>query len=243
MSISWDCAFARGEPGEGKSLASAQTLVSLGLDRSPVLAAAVEAGDDGFASQIAVKMSAEAIVEAGFTAAGESHDASSIVAASFKSANDKVYEYSHRMAAGGSFAAKAVLAAIDRSRICVGQLGGCTAFLLRDGTLLDFFQNNSIQADAPRDTLLARFIGANVKIAVDLASMDAQAGDRIAVCTRVLGKEKREALGSLLAQSDSARTAADSILQNCLASSSLVGESFVRPMMFVLFVNGEDGQF
>ncbi|MCB0345884.1 MAG: hypothetical protein KDD66_12265 [Bdellovibrionales bacterium] len=243
MSLSWECAFARGEPAGQKALACTSAIVSIGLLESPLLAAAIEAGDDGFASQIAVKMSTEAILTAGFDAFRDSESSPEpieLIKAGFKTANDKVYEYSHRMAAGGTFAAKAIVAAIDHERVTLGQLGGCEGFLLRDGTLLSFYQSSTIEPGAPRDALLARFIGANVKIAVDMSSMDAEIGDRIAICTRALGAEKREILAAVLAEADNAKEAANEIAARCLTSSAHVGDSFVRPMVFVFFAFNEN---
>lgn len=243
MGIAWECAFSLSEP-ESAQLPLSVALLSLGLSQGPVLALAVEAGNSGFASQIAVKISRDAIVDAAFEACVSEElnllPADDLLTTAFKAANDSVYEYSHRMAAGGSFAAKAVAAIFDERQLSVAHLGASDSFLLRDGTLLSFFDRPAAQAAVPSEGLLARFIGANAKIAVDLSSLEVQAGDRIAICSRRLAQDKLETLARELGSAADAQEAAEAVRETCFGTPGAAGpEAFVCPLVFILFVRNE----
>lgn len=155
-------------------------------------------------SQIAVKMAFDAALERSLDPTlGKTTSplASAVVREAFKEANARVYQYGHRMGAGGTMAASGVLAALADGRFTVGRVGSYEGFLFRAGAITPLFEPAEAQ---PRPTagVLTRFIGANAQILVDLASLEVRDEDIIVFTTATLDSAAlricEELLGSSL---------------------------------------------
>lgn len=171
--------------GTSAPLASA-IFLSLGLKPSPVLAGVFEGVTVGLGSQIAVTMARDGVITEGPAAAasfaGTETEALEIVRSVFREANTRVYEYGHRMAAGGQVSAKGIVAVFDGERMSIGQAGECQSFLWRGGKLMPFFAESGTK-ERPSGGVLERFVGANAKILVDLATVKVRDGDVLVVTT------------------------------------------------------------
>jgi hypothetical protein len=126
--LQYECAVYRGTDGD---ISTARFLaLSLGLRSSPMLAAIVDSNKEGLTSQIAVKLSLESILEGAFDIVNANLADSStsdlghnIVRAAFQKANQRVYEYAHRMVAGGKISARGQVFVYSGDRICIGSVG------------------------------------------------------------------------------------------------------------------------
>ncbi len=164
------------------------TALSLGIRPSPLIAFFVEAAQESISSQIAVKLSYEAIIEAAFSVVDSGntngstaeHPSLEIVQEAFKAANQRVYQYAHRMLSGGKVSAHALIVSFDGRRVTIGQVGSYESILWRDGRLLRFHETSE-EVKENRAGMLERFIGANAQILVDLASVRVKDTDIIVV--------------------------------------------------------------
>ena len=161
--------------------------LSLGLKRGPVLFSFIEGHGGGVTSQIAVKMSLDAIVEramrlqAEIEAAGGALSATEIVQAGLKEANRRVYEYGSKMLSGAKITATGIAASFDGDKFSIGRTGDFECFLWRRGQMVRFFEKTAAQVSAGE--ALERLIGANKQLLVDLATVRVQPGDSIIVTT------------------------------------------------------------
>ncbi len=178
--------------------------LSVNRERSPLAVVMMESqqaqgGKGMIAKQIAVQMSLAAALERAHLA----HDeflrgqvdgvpcASHIVKEAFRAANHQVYEYAHRMSAGGQLAATGCIGCYDGERCTVARVGEFGNFLWRSGQLIELCEKSSsavARGSAPAygtgrhaGGVLQRFIGANSQILVDLASVKVREGDLLII--------------------------------------------------------------
>jgi len=112
----------------------------------------------------------------------------SIIEGAFRSANTSVYEFGHKLAAGGRMAASLVGLFIRDRVIAAGRAGNVSAFLIRHGEVCPFF------ADAEQGEKTTGFVGENSVVTVELSSIELQAYDRIIALPSVLTAEQRSIL-------------------------------------------------
>ena len=156
--------------------------LSLGLAPSPLLFACFQGGRSGIGAQIAVRMGIDKVVETALSSSSsdKSQLALDIVRSVFSDVNREVYQYGHRMAAGGQISACGLIAVYDGAKISIGRVGNFACYLLRGETLSRFYESD------PRTEsggVLDRFIGANSKVLVDLASVSVEEDDVIVLST------------------------------------------------------------
>ncbi len=113
----------------------------------------------------------------------------------FKNANSSVYNFGHKLAAGGRMAASLLALVIESDSVAAGKVGDGSAYLFRDGTLFPFF-DNSIMTEEPAHG----FVGSNSLVSVELASVPASAQDIILFFSSNLTKDKSGQLKAALTE-------------------------------------------
>lgn len=84
----------------------------------------------------------------------------SILELAFKQTNSAVYNFGHKLAAGGKMSASVMGAVLDNNSIAVGKIGGWSAYLVRDKFLYPFFESKNESTDKP---FLGSQLGVNVQ--------------------------------------------------------------------------------
>lgn len=264
MSVPLDYRFALCELGDPAGLSwpgklssaiedrrpiSAQVICSVGVDRerSPLLIASIEGERGKIVNQIAVKMSADAIFNtaASYFEANGGRDssrplASALVREAFKEANQQVYQYVHRMAAGGRGGANGFIAAFDGLRFSIAKVGGYASYLYRGNNLVSLHEQTA--TEDYRAGVLQRFIGANAQILVDFASTQLEEGDVLALTTIPDSEALSSSVKNSLSSFSALEKAAEEILSAaCKLNLVSLGETkylLERNMMIVLLQVG-----
>ncbi len=196
--------------GEGFALVPSFRALSVGPRRFPVVISVMQPARAGIGSQIALKMSIDASVEEPIRALlnDQIGDAMELLRLSFRESNKRVYEYAHRMGQGGNIAATGLMVVYDGHKVAVGCVGSFAAYLIRGERVLNFF-HDQLPASGPASDagVLGRFIGANAKILVDLASTEVQEGDLIVVASISPEPWVHELVDSSVASSTTAASA------------------------------------
>lgn len=166
---------------KSESVKSSQSInaLTLGLTPGPLLISALECTKESLTSRIAVRIGTDALVEK--SADEVTSNATTIVRQALKEANSRVYEYSHRMGAGGKMGASGLVAVFDGSSFTVGKVGAYLGYAWRSNEFVSLFKDERSEQSG----VLDRFLGANVQVLVDLATVPTQPGD-ICLITNVL---------------------------------------------------------
>lgn len=118
-----------------------------------------------------------------------------LLEAAFRVANSSVYNFGHKLAAGGRMAASLLGFIIDNGRFAAARVGQGSVYLFRGNQLFPFFSSEGIDRsivgdiDEFGDTLPAQrnaFVGSHSIIDVDVASVALEPGDYIASFSRPL---------------------------------------------------------
>lgn len=201
-----DCNFFRGNDlGENTSFFSA-----LNPTRRPgsLVAAGSSAARDSLGGQVACKLGLENFIDGvlGYFDGQElkrtraDGDISlEVLETAFKRANSSVYEFGHRLAAGGRMAASLLGLVIEDNTVAAGRVGYGSAYLVREGDIYCFFEQGSEREIESGKT---SFIGSNSLVAVELASIPVQAGDKIAMFSTFLDDEREKDLKGFLQTAD-----------------------------------------
>ncbi|MFN8389635.1 MAG: PP2C family serine/threonine-protein phosphatase [Bdellovibrionota bacterium] len=180
--------FRNEEPSaKGSAALCSTTCRLLGAEGSPLFCSVFEGLRGSITSQIAVKMSSDAAIaratEIASTHTTEDGAATEVVRESFKSANSEVYQYGHRMGAGGKMGATGLIAGVAGAKLAVGRVGAYEGFLCRDRSIVPIFEPHAAAKPEHAPGMLARFIGANAQILVDLAAVKLKDNDLIVLTT------------------------------------------------------------
>ncbi len=226
-------AIAYGE-GEGQP-ASSSFFMTLGITRGPLFFAAAEGLRGSITSQIAVKMSTDAFLERSLDAAaapaGELPQATLVVREAFKEANNRVYQYGHRMGRGGSMGALGAVACYAANRFTMARVGSYSGFLFRGGELVALFEGDA-KREADKAGVLARFIGANAQVLVDQASLEVHEGDVLVFSTYPAVPALSAALVDVLGEKRPLADRAKTIVQEiCAADPELAGKADVLALL------------
>lgn len=166
------------------------------------------AAREGISSQVASKLSREHFISAVLDyfasskgAVAESRDEEDIslevLEAAFRNANTSVYNFGHKLAAGGRMAASLLGLVIERKIVAAGRVGPGSAYLYRGGELFPFFESRPFGHD---DASLERLIGAHSIVSVELASVPVAEDDIIVAFSSVLDSDSEQQLTVLLAE-------------------------------------------
>ena len=102
----------------------------------------------------------------------------------FRRANTSVYEFGHKLAAGGRMAASLIGFYISERVVAVGRAGNVSAYLLRAGEICPFFTDS---LSAQRET---GFIGENSVVTVELSSIVLKEHDKVVAFPSLLSQEQ-----------------------------------------------------
>lgn len=113
----------------------------------------------------------------------------------FRTANSSVYNFGHRLAAGGRMAASLLGFVIDERKFAAARVGLGSVYLFRDRQLFPFFSSEGIERgvvgdldEFPSDLHIQRqaFVGSNSIIDVEVASVELAPGDVVCAFSRPL---------------------------------------------------------
>lgn len=148
---------------------------------APLFFAFIEGTKLSVTSQIAVKMSLDAMCSSAMDAPAEARS-SHLIQSGFRSANKSVYGYGAKMLSAARIAATGFCGCFDGERFCLGRAGDYEGYLVRSGRVNRVYQPGSADEKAlAAGQALGRIIGANKQIAVDLASVKVEQGDLLVV--------------------------------------------------------------
>lgn len=200
MSISrLDCDIFRGNevPADSSGFVA--------LNPGPAQARAVFAGTtavaEGIGSQVAYRLGLEYFVKGVLDAVPASQPLSDedavtrVVENAFRTANSSVYNFGHRLAAGGRMAASMIACIVDGRHLVCGRVGFASVYLFREGQLFPLFPNDdvdtSILGDISEELVAApdqrfSYIGSHAIVDVNIASVHLEPLDTIVSFSRPL---------------------------------------------------------
>lgn len=199
-----DCQFHR-PPDIGERA----NYVALNPARRPgsLVYAASYAAREGLSSHVAAKLSLEhftaAVLDyyAGLApnAPGSKTQAISleVLESAFRNANTSVYNFGHKLAAGGRMAACLLGIVIDRHIVAAGRVGASSAYLFRAGELFPFFEARSFSGD---EAASEKLIGAHSIVSVELASVPVQENDCVLAFSTILDSDTELQLSTILSE-------------------------------------------
>ena len=198
-----DCHLYRGARAE----LDGSSFVVLNPSQKPgtVVVSCAAAVRTGIGSQVACKLSLEHFVNGVLDFYGKPHDRAQdtvssvsveVLEAAFKSANTSVYEFGHKLAAGGRLAACLLGLVIEDDVIAAGRAGAGSAYLFRQGELFPFFETKEIAQG--EDT----WVGSQSLVTVELASVPIQESDRLVVFSQTLRESQEERLRHVLSDAE-----------------------------------------
>lgn len=152
---------------------------------------------DSLGSQVACKLGIEHFVNSVlgyFERSDETNSARErglgAVEIGFKGANDSVYEFGHRLAAGGRLAASMISLIVEDSTASAGRVGEGGAYLIRRGELFGFFGPTKKSNSGILDGL----VGTQAKVSVEIASVPIEESDIILVFSQSFEVEDEKKL-------------------------------------------------
>ena len=125
-----------------------------------------------------------------------------VLETSFGRANRTVYEFGHKLAAGGRMSAWMLGFVVEGSTVSAAKVGPGNVFLHRAGAIFPFFvENESDELAAARAP--TNCIGTNSLVSVELASVDIEANDKLVLVGAELEPSQQENLRQLLCETPS----------------------------------------
>ena len=116
----------------------------------------------------------------------DSHSLShNIVAEGFKNANRSVYDFGHKLSAGGRMKACLTTLAVVNGAVSVAKVGNGNVYLYRDKKIYSFFEE---QSD------LSNNVGENSRVSVEFSDIDLEKGDKILLFSRKLTNMESDTL-------------------------------------------------
>jgi hypothetical protein len=242
MSISrLDCDIFRG------SEVPADLSGFVALNPGPAQARAVFAGTtavaEGIGSQVAYRLGLEYFVKGVLDAVPASQllpdeDAvTRVVENAFRIANSSVYNFGHRLAAGGRMAASMVACVVDGRHLVCGRVGFASVYLFREGQLFPLFPNDdvdtSILGDISEELVAApdqrfSYIGSHAIVDVNIASVNLEPLDTIISFSRPLTSLNETLLFQYLEMTAEGQRAA-SFSQSARRADDLCLDVFTEP--------------
>jgi len=113
----------------------------------------------------------------------------SALEAAFKRANSAVYEFGHKLAAGGRLAAALIALVIEEGVVSAGRVGAMSAYLHRNSQLHPFFEGCGDGSS---------FVGSNSIVTIETASADIVGGDLILLFSRLLDSRQERLVIDLI---------------------------------------------
>jgi hypothetical protein len=107
----------------------------------------------------------------------------------FKAANDSVYQFGHKLAAGGRLSTSLIGLVIEKNLIAAGRVGQGNAYLCREGEVFPFFEtilDSRLGNAAQPGQLTDGYVGSQSMVSVELASVPLRPHDVIFLCAEPL---------------------------------------------------------
>ena len=198
----FDCYFYRGQD----ATIDTSSFVALNPTRKPasVVIAGASAMKESLGSQVACRLALEHFVDGVLEFFDGAHDESKaagnddipeisleVLEVAFKRANSSVYDFGHKLRAGGRMSASLLGLVIENNTIAAGRVGPGSAYLYRSGELFPFFEHN-VEVTDPAN--IESYVGANSVVPVELASVPIEESDRILVFSNYLSDEQERSL-------------------------------------------------
>lgn len=208
-----DCNIFRG-PGASSDGSSYVVMNPRRMPGNLVVAVSI-AAKESISSQVACKLGLEHFTagvldfydsqseEGRFDRRGDSAGRQSIslevLEAAFKKANTSVYQFAHKLAAGGRMASTLMGVVLEDKVIAAGKVGPGNVFLFRNRELMAFFEPNQ---NLPNEIAHETYIGAHSFVSVELASIPAQQSDQIFILPFNVSKDEQSEMQKLLLERD-----------------------------------------
>jgi hypothetical protein len=176
-------------------------------------------------SQVACRLALEhfttSLLDYYKTDAADSNDNSEALESAFREANRSVYTFGHSLAAGGRMAAAFLALVVKNGVFAAGRVGGGSAYLFREGELYSFFENTTVHAARAEDA----FLGSRSLVAVDLANVPSEAGDKIFLFSEELDLDLENELKKLAADKvvTSSANPAEAVCRYLFATPAAIG--------------------
>jgi hypothetical protein len=181
-----------------------------------------EGSCSGIGSQIAVKMSHDAALNAALTESASAQSRASTVAkAAFREANQEVYSYAHRMGMGGRIETSGLVYCLDTSEFCAVKVGPYAAYLWRAGEAAQLFEDKRPTATEEAGAI-RRFIGANAQVLADVCTITLRDGDTLVICSVPPSRSLQAAVSQTFSHPVPVTSAAASLLRDCVWHGSRV---------------------
>lgn len=211
---------------------SLYTVLNPARQPGSLVAVGTVAARDNLGGQVACKLALEHFVEAILDSSAVAsstvdsvHQAEDrcvgIIEEAFRRANTSVYEFGHKLAAGGRMAASLIGFYLRERVVAVGRAGNVSAYLLRGAEVCPFF------SDASNGEKNSGFVGENSVVTVELSSIDVRAHDQIVVFSAILSETQRETLAQYAFRAEVARAVDIESLSRALFGAD-------KPLAFVL---------
>lgn len=178
------CQYFRG----GDASADRSSYVALNPHREPgsLVFAGACAAQESISSQVACRLALEHFVDGVLKFYDQPIEVGQqlpemsleVLETAFRNANNSVYDFGHKLAAGGRMAASLLGLVIEQRSIASGRVGPGSAYLLRQGELFPFFDSGEPDC--------AQLVGSQSLLPVELASVEIEQDDLILAFHSVL---------------------------------------------------------
>lgn len=184
-----DCDFFRGKAARTDN--SSYVALNPSMQPGNLVVAGARAARSNLGGQIACKLALEHFVTAVLESAEvlqtrsncmEGERCQFLLENAFKRANTSVYNFGHKLAAGGRMAAGLIALVIENESVAAGKVGDWSAFLYRDNELYPFFE------DEPATS--KESVGSQSLVKIETASVSIVSGDSILLLSHVLSPKE-----------------------------------------------------
>ncbi|MBX7136985.1 MAG: protein phosphatase 2C domain-containing protein [Oligoflexia bacterium] len=216
-----DCHFYRGK--EASLDTSSYVALNPWCKPGSLVIGGACAARSNIGGQVACRLSLEHFVDGvfehlplsgnGHGSQGGKEQSLEVLESAFRKANTSVYNFGHKLAAGGRMAASLLGLVVADGIIAAGRVGSGSAYLYRGGELFPFFEH---QPEGASESPAEGFVGSNSLVSVELASVPAQDGDLLLVFSSTVGTEQEEGISKSLQRISQDPFSSAEFALNCL---------------------------
>ena len=169
-----------------------------------IVVAGAAAVRDSIGSQVASKLSLQHFTEGVQQFYGklatepreETQISLGVLEEAFRNANSLVYNFGHKLAAGGRMAASLISVVLEAGVMASGRVGPGSSYLCRRGEIFPFFEPKAAADDLPGDS----YLGAHSLVSVELASVSLEGGDKVLMFSEQLDIYQEREIGSIVSE-------------------------------------------
>jgi len=212
----FDCQFYRGSSSRGDT--SSFSSFSPVNEPGTLIFAGSVASKDSIGSQVACKLALEHFLTGASNSIeksvkkvrenkgngsrkdesdGNLEKASRALEDAFKNANNSVYQFGHKLSAGGRLSTSLMGLVISDGQVAVGRVGTGSTYLCRGSHVFPFFEPGG---EAVGNSGSA--VGSNSLVSVELASVSLEEFDKLLILPQEIGASKQSMLLKLLEKED-----------------------------------------